>query len=374
MSISNAKPKNQTNEQATEPSTQAPQRYNAIIRILAGEDRESISVHKDVLCRNSDFFVKACSKAWMQEEEDKYLTDGIVTVETVDLTTMDLYIHWKYYDKVDISRIHDVRKEATTGGPRKAHDRTTDNLGEIEELVKLYVAGKYFLESYRLSNQIISELAIRVERWSNGSPFTGESIIDYVWDNTASGELLRSLIWTRAAQLRPWTLFWPACSTHRSSIRISYYDGLSCVVLSLLSGSPRLRRIACIMSIRVSRQLRRRRGAGIGPTSKSPQERNGRAIRAIELGARRGFRCFRSQGGRWSHRLQQQDLVCRTEEDGVELRARLSKAAVDDDVKAWSCVIELTVAALGLSFLNTHRSLTVTSDLLYERPMRRVYE
>ncbi|KAK5740097.1 Ankyrin repeat and BTB/POZ domain-containing protein 1 [Elasticomyces elasticus] len=174
MSTSHGKPKHQTNEQATEPSTQAPQCYNAIIRILAGEGRESISVHKDVLCRNSDFFVKACSKAWMQEEEDKYLTDGIVTVETVDLTTMDLYIHWKR--------------------PRKAHDGTAYNLSEIEELVKLYVAGDYFLQSYHLSNQIISELAIRVERWSNGSPFTSGSIIDYVWDNTAPDATLRSLI------------------------------------------------------------------------------------------------------------------------------------------------------------------------------------
>ncbi|KAK5679244.1 Ankyrin repeat and BTB/POZ domain-containing protein 1 [Elasticomyces elasticus] len=194
MSTSDAKPKNQTGEQATEPSTQVPQRYNAIIRILAGEGRESISVHKDVLCRNSDFFVKACSKAWLQEEEDKYITAGIVTVEAVDLTTMDLYIHWKYYDKVDISRIHNVRKPPTKGALREAHDRTTDNLSEIEELVKLYVAGDYFLESYHLSNQIISELAIRVERWSNGSPFTEGSLIDYVWDNTASDATLRSLI------------------------------------------------------------------------------------------------------------------------------------------------------------------------------------
>ncbi|KAK4892957.1 Ankyrin repeat and BTB/POZ domain-containing protein 1 [Elasticomyces elasticus] len=162
------------------------QRYNAIIRILAGEGRESISVHKDVLCRNSDFFVKACSKAWMQEEEDKYFTDGIVTVETVDLTTMDLYIHWKYYGKIDISRIHAVR------GPETKSDRS--NISEVEALLKLYVAGKYFFESSRLSNQVISELAIRVERWRNGSPFTGGSLIDYVWDNTASGDTLRSFI------------------------------------------------------------------------------------------------------------------------------------------------------------------------------------
>ncbi|KAK3635446.1 Ankyrin repeat and BTB/POZ domain-containing protein 1 [Elasticomyces elasticus] len=194
MSTSDAKPKNQTGEQATEPSTQAPQRYNAIIRILAGEGKESISVHKDVLCKGSDFFVKACSKAWLQDEEDKYITDGVVTVEAVDLTTMDLYIHWKYYDKVDISRIHDARIQPTTGSTRKAHDGTANILSEMKELVKLYVAGDYFLEGYHLSNQVISELAIRVERWSNGSPFTSGSIIDYVWDNTSPNATLRSLI------------------------------------------------------------------------------------------------------------------------------------------------------------------------------------
>ncbi|KAK4950088.1 Ankyrin repeat and BTB/POZ domain-containing protein 1 [Elasticomyces elasticus] len=194
MSTSEAKPKNQTGEQATEPSTQSPQRYNTIIRILAGKGKESISVHKDVLCRGSDFFVKACSKAWLQEEEEEYITDGVIAIETVDPTTMDLYIHWKYYDKVDISRIHDARNQPTTGSPRKAHDGTANILSEIEELVKLYVAGDYFLESYHLSNQVISELAIRTARWSNGSPFTGGSIIDYVWDNTAPGTSLRSLI------------------------------------------------------------------------------------------------------------------------------------------------------------------------------------
>ncbi|KAK3656311.1 Ankyrin repeat and BTB/POZ domain-containing protein 1 [Elasticomyces elasticus] len=194
MSTSDGKPKNQAGEQAPEPFTQAPQRYNAVIRLLAGKDRESISVHRDVLCRGSDFFVKACSKAWLQDEEDKYITDGIVTVEAVDLTTMDLYIHGKYYDKIDISRIHDVRKRPTTSGPRKAHDGTACNLSEIGELVRLYVAGDYFLESYHLSNQIISELAIRVERWSNGSPFIEGSLIDYVWDNTAPDATLRSLI------------------------------------------------------------------------------------------------------------------------------------------------------------------------------------
>jgi len=43
--------------------------YSETITVLVGETEESAVVHKDVICRKSDFFVAACSRRWAEGRE-----------------------------------------------------------------------------------------------------------------------------------------------------------------------------------------------------------------------------------------------------------------------------------------------------------------
>ncbi|KAK1090346.1 hypothetical protein LTR48_008467, partial [Friedmanniomyces endolithicus] len=70
--------------------------YSGTITILAGIRETLFEVHKDIICRHSDFFVASCSEAWAEGKE------GTVKLPTVESATVKLYIHWAYTSNINL--------------------------------------------------------------------------------------------------------------------------------------------------------------------------------------------------------------------------------------------------------------------------------
>ncbi|KAK5679260.1 hypothetical protein LTS10_008075 [Elasticomyces elasticus] len=159
--------------------------YSNIFTVLAGPERTPFLVHKDRLCRDSDYFVKACSRAWQKDEKKE------VPVEGVEPSIMSLYIHWKYEHKIDLDLVpfetpDDTSEYADLDEQKLEH--------EISQLIRLYVAGDMLLDK-RMMNEVIDELSILSDRARDDSwIFVNCEHVDYVWEYTGIDSKLRTFI------------------------------------------------------------------------------------------------------------------------------------------------------------------------------------
>ncbi|KAK5710520.1 hypothetical protein LTR15_012938 [Elasticomyces elasticus] len=176
----------QAASQITTPARVLPD-YANIFTVLAGPERAPFLVHKDRLCRDSDFFVKACSRTWQKDEKKE------VPVEGVSAAIMALYIHWKYEHRIDLDLVPDPRAEKPVNLAQWILDEQKLE-HEISQLIRLYVAGDMLLDN-RVMNEVIDELAIRSERMKDEScMFVDTEHIPYVWEHTGAESGLRTFM------------------------------------------------------------------------------------------------------------------------------------------------------------------------------------
>ncbi|KAK5679250.1 hypothetical protein LTS10_008065 [Elasticomyces elasticus] len=194
--------------------------YSEVSSIVAGtgNNKGSLLAYTDILCHDSLYFQKSCSERWAGHN------DRTTTIEAVDFKTFDLYYHWKISGKIDLTRLQRTVKE---------EDKFAKSQFEISELIKLYVAGEYFEDGSRLSNQVMDELIVQLGRWNTlqSSPFTNSSIATYVWDNTGTESKLRqfaidSCASTATRKSLEDNAIFPAGFTHEILLRAVDFRGL----------------------------------------------------------------------------------------------------------------------------------------------------
>ncbi|KAK4892936.1 hypothetical protein LTR27_008664 [Elasticomyces elasticus] len=163
-----------------------PQRnYSNVFTVLAGPERAPFLAHKDRLCHDSDFFVKACSRAWQKDEKKE------VPVEGVEPSIMSLYIHWKYEHKIDLDLVPFETPDGTSGWADLDEQKLEH---EISQLIRLYVAGDMLLDK-GVMNEVIDELSILSDRARDDSwMFVNCEHVDFVWEYTGIDSKLRTFI------------------------------------------------------------------------------------------------------------------------------------------------------------------------------------
>ncbi|KAK5710531.1 hypothetical protein LTR15_012949 [Elasticomyces elasticus] len=152
--------------------------FSDAFTVLAGPDREPTIVHRDTLCRDSEYFTAACSSTWQRQEEK------IVTVEHVQPFAMRMYVYWKYTRRIDIrSRI----------AMPTLTDQDDESTHILRALLRLYVACDIFIDD-NAKNGVMDCIIIAAGEWNDGCGFVQADHISYVWKNTTTESKLRKFV------------------------------------------------------------------------------------------------------------------------------------------------------------------------------------
>ena len=144
--------------------------------MLAGSEEAAFLVHKDKLCRTSDFFKRATSREWQRGE------DKVVRVPAIEAPTFEVYSHWLYDGEVDLTRLDLVNAQAD---PTAEPDTRID---EVHHLLKLYVASDQLLDE-QCRNAVIDELTSRSDDWPGNQLCIQPEHIEYIYANTSDNKL-----------------------------------------------------------------------------------------------------------------------------------------------------------------------------------------
>ncbi|KAK5740088.1 hypothetical protein LTR17_004800 [Elasticomyces elasticus] len=155
-----------------------PPDFSDAFNVLVGPEREPILVHRDTLCRDSEYFTAACSSVWQKQEEK------IVTVEHVQPFAMRMYVNYKYTGHID------VRSKIAMPSPSEHDDKLTR---VMRALLRVYVACDIFLDD-NAKNSVMACILVRSSEWSDGCIFTAADHISYVWRNTPPESKLRRFV------------------------------------------------------------------------------------------------------------------------------------------------------------------------------------
>ncbi|KAK4539869.1 hypothetical protein LTR36_010263 [Oleoguttula mirabilis] len=161
--------------------------YVELITVLAGASEEPFNVHKDVLCKKSDFFVAACSRQWMDGQQKT------VRVPAIEPHIFAVYVHWLYSDKVDIEG-----STENIGAPWK--DNRHHSVKDLYRLAMLYVAADVVLDA-ALKDAIIDNLTVKVER-NKTLALDGECVV-YACQHTVRGCALQRCFVDRVLSCEP---------------------------------------------------------------------------------------------------------------------------------------------------------------------------
>ncbi len=63
--------------------------YGDTVRVVVGENEAEFTVHKNVICSKSLYFVAASSEAWRKDNE------GVIRIEEIGAPSFELYTHWQ---------------------------------------------------------------------------------------------------------------------------------------------------------------------------------------------------------------------------------------------------------------------------------------
>ncbi|KAK0253668.1 hypothetical protein LTR48_002120 [Friedmanniomyces endolithicus] len=164
-------------------STHRRTRFNSLITVLAGEEEVQFVLHRQILCEKSEFF----ATAWKQYQEEG--GEKRVFVPYIKPDAFELYVHWVYSDKVDLSLV----PLASPRGENYRFDDRGSRIQNFQHLIELYVAGDEF-ENVTLQNMVIDELAAMADAWDDHDLRIQPDHIEYVWEETSPGDRLRTLI------------------------------------------------------------------------------------------------------------------------------------------------------------------------------------
>lgn len=172
-----------------------------MVTVLAGGSEEPFIVHRDILCKKSEFFKSACSPEWLRGQERR------IRVPLVEPTIFELYAHWLYSDKVEV----ELDMLETNAGAIEAGLCNSDecslqlsdapenealeehNKAETLQLTQLYVAADMLLDK-ELKLRVMDEMARRTGH--HRLKLTSDTLL-YVYANTTRGCGLRLFVFDR---------------------------------------------------------------------------------------------------------------------------------------------------------------------------------
>jgi hypothetical protein len=134
-------------------------------------EEEKFTVHKDLVCASSKFFMVASSKRWLEGREKA------VRLPEVKKETFQAYVVWIYAGKVNVNK-------SIKGDVKLAAGE------EFRETVDLYLLGDV-LDDLQLRNAAMRAIVTGLEDW-NVQPSC--KLINHIWDSTPPGSLLRAMI------------------------------------------------------------------------------------------------------------------------------------------------------------------------------------
>lgn len=137
-------------------------------------------MHKDMICKKSDFFTAACSSAWAEGKE------GVVRLPTIEPETVKLYIHWVYSGDVDLEVFDST--EAKRQFPNSI--RPADAFASTQ-LLRLHVAADMLLDR-SLGNRVIDRIIEMMEKKKKW--LVNQEVLELVWTHTKDGSKLRQCI------------------------------------------------------------------------------------------------------------------------------------------------------------------------------------
>lgn len=124
--------------------------YNDTIGVLAGEEEESLVVHKNMICAKSPYFEAACKESWRGADD----ADGAIRLRYIELIIFKIYVHWVYSSRVDLAVIDPHCMCTHNGAPLELPHAQDSN--ELERcggffytnlLVRLWLAADVLLDS-----------------------------------------------------------------------------------------------------------------------------------------------------------------------------------------------------------------------------------
>jgi hypothetical protein len=141
---------------------------------VVGAQEERFKVHRELLCNNSDFFVSASKKEWMEFQKHQ------ITLPDDDPGVVDLYIQWIYSGRI-------FSRQSADGGPGDGK--------EFDLLIDGFVFGERVQNGDfkdAVVDALIKSFAVpdkKGQRWCPAAPW-----VDRAYAGTPEGSPLRKLL------------------------------------------------------------------------------------------------------------------------------------------------------------------------------------
>jgi hypothetical protein len=154
-------------------NTTRSQNFGDTFTVLVGPvgDEQKFTVHKDLVCAGSKFFMAASSERWTESKEEA------VRLPEIKKETFQAYVVWVYAGKVSVSKSIKSHAKLAAGE-------------ELREIVYLYLLGDV-LDDLQLRNAAMRAIVTGLKDW-NVQPSC--NLINHIWDSTPPGSLLRNML------------------------------------------------------------------------------------------------------------------------------------------------------------------------------------
>lgn len=129
--------------------------------MLVGEDEQKFVVHKNIICKSSDFFRSACSGEWLEAQEKT------VRLPERDPISFGVYLGWLYTSEID-ARDENVGDVSTPGLTYSADMPDGEYDALIGRLIDVYSLGD-MLQDDGFRNAVVDDI-IRFSEATNSLP------------------------------------------------------------------------------------------------------------------------------------------------------------------------------------------------------------
>ncbi|KAF7917212.1 uncharacterized protein EAE98_010317 [Botrytis deweyae] len=151
-----------------------------VVHAKVGKDLQDFGVHKSLICHCSPFF-KAAFTSGFEET-----TTGIIKLADVDVEVFELFFQWLYTQQIGEPE-EDAIEPALLDNKSKAYHDYKILFGTF---LRLYVFAD-MIKVPTLKNECIEKLSLMGDE---AKEFLTESEnVQYVWENTREGDLIRKL-------------------------------------------------------------------------------------------------------------------------------------------------------------------------------------
>ncbi|TKA66527.1 hypothetical protein B0A55_10252 [Friedmanniomyces simplex] len=155
-------------------SKQLRSNYNATITVLVGPSEASFTVHKDLICRNSKFFEKACSGDWKEARE------RTVRLAGTNASFFQIYVEKLYFPTANL---YDNTADALR--PSAKPFLVMDRNEVLFQLCQIWALGDY-LQDHGFQNAVVDTLAMNAAQ-----EVPSGSTVEWVVGNTSTDSPLR---------------------------------------------------------------------------------------------------------------------------------------------------------------------------------------